>query len=254
MLGLKLIHVSKRGYWWQFHKRLTRPWSWKGSFTLISLLSIKSSYTICTWHESLAVIICGKWIGPFMLNWSILDHVEHSMLFLSNVGRHCIYNVSLAMAYFRSSSKLRRSLFRGIRVTIRRHWFKSCFGIHQMTRDNDDPIQWRKHRFQASVRLSIKITLIKALLVDGDEIRLTGIMMTSSNGNSFSCYWAFVGGHSPVTGEYPTQRAVTRSFDVFFYLRLNKRLNKQSWGWWFETPSRSLWRQRNDFIFHGRFM
>ena len=31
----------------------------------------------------------------------------------------------------------------------------------------------------------------------------------------------------------------------FFYLRLNKRLSKQSWGWWFETPTRSLWRHRN---------
>ena len=35
------------------------------------------------------------------------------------------------------------------------------------------------------------------------------------------------------------------SFDVFFYLRLNKRLSKQWWGWWFETPSRSLWRHCN---------
>ena len=26
---------------------------------------------------------------------------------------------------------------------------------------------------------------------------------------------------------------------------LNKRLSKQSWGWWFETPSRSLWRDCN---------
>ena len=45
----------------------------------------------------------------------------------------------------------------------------------------------------------------------------------------------------------PTQRPVTRSFDVFFDLRLNKRLSKQPWGWWFETPSRSLWRQCNGF-------
>ena len=29
-------------------------------------------------------------------------------------------------------------------------------------------------------------------------------------------------------GEFPTQRPVTRSFDVFFDLRLNKRLSKQS--------------------------
>ena len=32
-------------------------------------------------------------------------------------------------------------------------------------------------------------------------------------------------------GEFPTQRPVTRSFDVFFDLRLNKRLSKQPWGW-----------------------
>ena len=51
--------------------------------------------------------------------------------------------------------------------------------------------------------------------------------------------WA---GNSPVTGEFPTQRPVSRSFGIFFDLRANKRLSKQSWGWWFETPSRSLWR------------
>ena len=50
---------------------------------------------------------------------------------------------------------------------------------------------------------------------------------------------------SPVPGEIPTQRPVTRGFDVFFDLRLNKRLSKQSWGWWFETLSRPLWRHRN---------
>ena len=35
-----------------------------------------------------------------------------------------------------------------------------------------------------------------------------------------------------VTGEFPTQWSVTQSFDVFFDLCLNKRLSKQSWGWW----------------------
>ena len=35
-----------------------------------------------------------------------------------------------------------------------------------------------------------------------------------------------------VTGEFQAQRPVTRSFDVFFDLRPNKRLSKQSWGWW----------------------
>ena len=46
-------------------------------------------------------------------------------------------------------------------------------------------------------------------------------------------------------GEFPAQRPVTRTFDIFFDLRVNKRLSKQSWGWWFETPSWSLWRQCN---------
>ena len=59
---------------------------------------------------------------------------------------------------------------------------------------------------------------------------------------TFSALLALCVGNSPVTGEFPAQRPVTRSFDVFFYLCLNKRLSKQSWGWWFETPSRLLWR------------
>ena len=59
---------------------------------------------------------------------------------------------------------------------------------------------------------------------------------------TFSALLALCAGNSPATGEFPAQRPVTRSFDVFFDLRLNERLSKQSWGWWFETPSRTLWR------------
>ena len=60
---------------------------------------------------------------------------------------------------------------------------------------------------------------------------------------TFSALLAICAGKSPVPTEFPTQRPVTRSFDVFFVLRLNKRSSKQSWGWWFETLSRSSWRQ-----------
>ena len=63
---------------------------------------------------------------------------------------------------------------------------------------------------------------------------------------TFSALRVICAGNSPVPGEFPAQRPVTRSFDVFFHLRLNKRLSKQSWGWWFETPSRSLWRHRSE--------
>ena len=56
-----------------------------------------------------------------------------------------------------------------------------------------------------------------------------GTMMTSSNGNisELLAIWAE---NSPVPGEFPTQRPATRSFDVFFDLRLNKRLSEQWWA------------------------
>ena len=62
---------------------------------------------------------------------------------------------------------------------------------------------------------------------------------------TFSALLAICAGNSPVPGEFPTQRPVTRSFDVYFDLRPNKRLSKQWWGWWFETQSCPLWRHRN---------
>ena len=66
---------------------------------------------------------------------------------------------------------------------------------------------------------------------------------------TFSALLAICGGNSPIPGELPAQRPVTWSFDVFFDLRLNKRLSKQPRGWWFETPSWSLWRHGNvDFL------
>ena len=68
--------------------------------------------------------------------------------------------------------------------------------------------------------------------------------MTSSNGNIFRVTGPLCGEFTS-PGEFPTQRPVTQSFDVSFDLRLNKPLSKQSWGWWFETLSRSLWRHCN---------
>ena len=66
---------------------------------------------------------------------------------------------------------------------------------------------------------------------------------------AFSALLALFAGNSPVTGEFPSQKPVPRSFDVFFDLHLNKRLSKQSWSWWFATPSRSLWRHCNKFTY-----
>ena len=60
-----------------------------------------------------------------------------------------------------------------------------------------------------------------------------------------SALLAICAGNSPVPGEFPAQRPATRSFDVFFDLRLNERLGKQSWGWWFETLLLPLWHHCN---------
>ena len=67
----------------------------------------------------------------------------------------------------------------------------------------------------------------------------------------FSASLAICAGNSPVSGEFPAQRPVTRSFDIFFDLCLNKRLSKQSRGWWFETLYRPLWRHCNGSILEG---
>ena len=61
----------------------------------------------------------------------------------------------------------------------------------------------------------------------------------------FPRYWPFVRGihRSPVNSPHKGQWR--GAFDVFFDLRLNKRLSKQPWGWWFETPTHPLWRHCN---------
>ena len=60
----------------------------------------------------------------------------------------------------------------------------------------------------------------------------------------FPRYWHLCGEFTG-PGEFPSQRPMTRSFDVFFDQRLNERLSKQSCGWWFETLSSPLWRHSN---------
>ena len=78
-------------------------------------------------------------------------------------------------------------------------------------------------------------------------IMLPVIMMTSSNGNIFRVT-------GPLCGELTSDRRIprTKASDAELWcscdLHLNKRLGKQSWGWWFETPSRSFWRHCNETI------
>ena len=73
-------------------------------------------------------------------------------------------------------------------------------------------------------------------------------MMTSSNGNIFRVTGHLCGEFNGLRWILHTQRPMTRSFHVFFDLRLNKPLSKLSWGWWFETLSGPLWRHIKEQI------
>ena len=66
--------------------------------------------------------------------------------------------------------------------------------------------------------------------------------MTSSTGNIFG-----VTGHlcREFTGPQWIPHTKASDAELWCLLRPNKRLSKQSWGWWFETLSCSLWRHRN---------
>ena len=80
-----------------------------------------------------------------------------------------------------------------------------------------------------------------------DQLKILGIttkmcsfMMASSNGN-ISCIAGPLRVETTGHWWFHSQSPVTRSFDVFFDLHLNKRFTKQPRRWRFETPSRSLW-------------
>ena len=72
------------------------------------------------------------------------------------------------------------------------------------------------------------------------------ILLYSVSGHDEVIKWkyfrvtALCEGNPPLPGYFPSERTVTRNFRVFFDLRLNYRLSKQSRRRWFATPSRSL--------------
>ena len=67
---------------------------------------------------------------------------------------------------------------------------------------------------------------------------------------TFPALLALCAGNSPITGKLTAQSPLMRSFDVFFDLRLDKRMSKQSWVSWFETPSCPLWRHCNVVVIY----
>ena len=112
-----------------------------------------------------------------------------------------------------------------------------------------DPISERHENDHPKISRNIKITRLYPRFLSHWKfcwhattlIRtpiLNFYMMTSSNGNIF-----LVTG--PLCGEFTGHhKGQWRGALMFFHV--NKRLSKQSQGWWFKTPSRSLWRHCNE--------
>ena len=98
---------------------------------------------------------------------------------------------------------------------------------------------WKKKQEKKPVSENHQICAVE--LLNFCEVVLA-VHMTLSNGNIFCVTGPLC---REFTSEFPAKRPVTRSFDVFFDLCLNKRLSKQSCGWWFETPSCPLWHHSN---------
>ena len=100
------------------------------------------------------------------------------------------------------------------------------------------------------------LTRTRSLMAEGMAWRLLGVKKLlrlcwpwwRHQMEIFPALLALCAGNSPVTGEFRSQRPVTRSFDVFFDLRLNKPLDRHPRRRWFETPSRLLWRHCNVII------
>ena len=108
--------------------------------------------------------------------------------------------------------------------------------------------------------LSFCIWLWREISQLGQVDRVTPYTWWRHQMETFSVLLALCVGNSPVLGEFPAQRSMTQSFDVFFDLHLNKRLRKQSKRRWFETPSHPLWRHcsaicvstsANTWLLHG---
>ena len=107
---------------------------------------------------------------------------------------------------------------------------------------------YKRRYAQARRQLSlVHIKQIPIKIYPGNVTAMTNVVCPwwRHQMETFSALLAICAGNSPVPSEFSTQRPVTRSFDVFFELRLNKLLSKQSWGWWFETLSCPSWRYCN---------
>ena len=91
---------------------------------------------------------------------------------------------------------------------------------------------WGVHNMEPSSGAGIEEGSVKGIAQTHDDV---------IEWQHFPRYWPFVRGihQSPVNSPYKGQWRGGLMFSLI--CALNKRLNKQWWGWWFQMPSRPLW-------------
>ena len=106
------------------------------------------------------------------------------------------------------------------------------------------PTKWMTHR-----QSSNKQTNLSKLCHDRMQIGINQMFSCHDDvikWKHFPRNWPFVRGiHRSLTKASDAELWCLFFFLFFFYLRLNKRLSKQSWGGWFDTLSCPLWRHCN---------
>ena len=132
--------------------------------------------------------------------------------------------------YYTQTQCSSKSRFITHEIPILRIFFPELTQFHS----NTDP-RWRRHRIPPGFRPQI-FTKTQTHYLTWVPYKLW-LAWWRHQMESFSALLALCAWNSPVTGEFPSQRPVTRSFEIFFDLGLNKRLSKQSWGWWFGSLS-----------------
>ena len=131
---------------------------------------------------------------------------------------------------------------------MRRESFKFCELVHlilEISRYMYMYMSMSKHTYGWAFKLFLSATTRDAWIISSFQFwgyvlhveHIIHVLWWHHQMETFSTLMALCVGNSPVTAEFPSQRPVTWSFDVFFDLCLNK----PSWSWWFEMPPRSLW-------------
>ena len=146
---------------------------------------------------------------------------------------------------------------------MRTHYFICCNNTNKNATITDGEFSSMSRKNHTTITQADYKTYYRKVMNEGIRKRYCkyNIIMTYARSKEYGCHeeyawWrhqmetfsallAFCAGNFPVTGEFLEQRPLTRNFDVFFDLHLNQQLSKQWRRRWFETPSRSLWRNCN---------